>query len=69
MAEKTNTPTKKYTLKDKIKAMGPGLLLLDEPTASLDNASKLKVRTLIEQLKAEGTMGALAEKYGLTLAE
>ncbi len=31
------------------------LLLLDEPTASLDNASKLKVRSLIEQLKAEGT--------------
>ena len=33
----------------------PRLLLLDEPTASLDNASKLKVRSLIEQLKAEGT--------------
>ena len=34
----------------------PRLLLLDEPTASLDNASKLKVRALIEQLKAEGTI-------------
>ncbi|MEG0177609.1 phosphonate C-P lyase system protein PhnL [Anaerorhabdus sp.] len=33
----------------------PKLLLLDEPTASLDNASKVKVRTLIEQLKNEGT--------------
>lgn len=33
----------------------PRLLLLDEPTASLDNASKLKVRDLIEQLKAGGT--------------
>ena len=33
----------------------PRLLLLDEPTASLDNASKLKVRDLIQQLKAEGT--------------
>lgn len=33
----------------------PRLLLLDEPTASLDNTSKLKVRTLIEQLKAGGT--------------
>ena len=33
----------------------PRLLLLDEPTASLDNASKLKVRMLIEQLKAGGT--------------
>ena len=33
----------------------PRLLLLDEPTASLDNASKLKVRELIEQLKNEGT--------------
>lgn len=33
----------------------PRLLLLDEPTASLDNASKLKVRSLIEQLKEEGT--------------
>ena len=28
MAEKTNTPPKKYTLKDKIKAMGPGLLVV-----------------------------------------
>lgn len=33
----------------------PRLLLLDEPTASLDNASKLKVKELIEQLKNEGT--------------
>ena len=33
----------------------PRLLLLDEPTASLDNASKAKVRDLIEQLKAGGT--------------
>lgn len=33
----------------------PRLLLLDEPTASLDNESKLKVRESIEKLKAEGT--------------
>lgn len=33
----------------------PRLLLLDEPTASLDRHSKGKVRTLIEQLKKEGT--------------
>ncbi|WP_201779747.1 phosphonate C-P lyase system protein PhnL [Oxobacter pfennigii] len=33
----------------------PRLLLLDEPTASLDDASKEKVRVLIEQLKREGT--------------
>lgn len=33
----------------------PRLLLLDEPTASLDNNSKGKVRELIEQLKNEGT--------------
>ena len=33
----------------------PRLLLLDEPTASLDNASKVKVRELIERLKAQGT--------------
>ena len=33
----------------------PRLLLLDEPTASLDNDSKIKVRELIEQLKDEGT--------------
>ncbi len=33
----------------------PRLLLLDEPTASLDNASKIKVRTLIEKLKNDGT--------------
>lgn len=33
----------------------PRLLLLDEPTASLDQASKVKVRELIEQLKQEGT--------------
>lgn len=33
----------------------PRLLLLDEPTASLDAASKMKVCELIEQLKAQGT--------------
>lgn len=33
----------------------PRLLLLDEPTASLDNNSKLKVRELIERLKDHGT--------------
>lgn len=33
----------------------PRLLLLDEPTASLDHASKVKVKTLIEQLMHEGT--------------
>mgnify|MGYP003586622718 CR=1 FL=1 len=33
----------------------PRLLLLDEPTASLDNDSKLLVKELIEQLKAQGT--------------
>lgn len=33
----------------------PRLLLLDEPTASLDGASKVKVRELIESLKAQGT--------------
>jgi len=33
----------------------PRLLLLDEPTASLDNHSKERVRQLIEKLKQEGT--------------
>lgn len=33
----------------------PRLLLLDEPTASLDSHSKGKVRELIERLKHEGT--------------
>ena len=33
----------------------PRLLLLDEPTASLDNESKLKVRETIEKLKNTGT--------------
>lgn len=33
----------------------PRLLLLDEPTASLDQQSKLKVREIIEKLKANGT--------------
>lgn len=33
----------------------PRLLLLDEPTASLDLVSKEKVRILIEELKKEGT--------------
>lgn len=33
----------------------PRLLLLDEPTASLDHVSKLRVKELIEQLKAQGT--------------
>lgn len=33
----------------------PRLLLLDEPTASLDQQSKLKVREMIEKLKNKGT--------------
>jgi alpha-D-ribose 1-methylphosphonate 5-triphosphate synthase subunit PhnL len=33
----------------------PHLLLLDEPTASLDEASKTRVRLLLERLKKEGT--------------
>lgn len=33
----------------------PRLLLLDEPTASLDDASKYKVREAIEKLKQHGT--------------
>jgi len=33
----------------------PRLLLLDEPTASLDSQSKIRVRELIERLKSEGT--------------
>jgi alpha-D-ribose 1-methylphosphonate 5-triphosphate synthase subunit PhnL len=33
----------------------PRLLLLDEPTASLDHQSKLKVREVIEKLKTSGT--------------
>lgn len=33
----------------------PRLLLLDEPTASLDNKSKEKVRALIKKLKDDGT--------------
>ncbi|WP_085992313.1 phosphonate C-P lyase system protein PhnL [Oceanobacillus senegalensis] len=33
----------------------PRLLLLDEPTASLDQQSKLKVRQVIEKLKESGT--------------
>lgn len=33
----------------------PRLLLLDEPTASLDSSSKEKVKDVIEQLKNEGT--------------
>jgi alpha-D-ribose 1-methylphosphonate 5-triphosphate synthase subunit PhnL len=32
----------------------PRLMLLDEPTASLDQHSKERVRVLLEQLKAEG---------------
>jgi alpha-D-ribose 1-methylphosphonate 5-triphosphate synthase subunit PhnL len=33
----------------------PKLLLLDEPTASLDEASKRSVKEMIEQLKRSGT--------------
>jgi len=33
----------------------PRLLLLDEPTASLDDQSKVRVREMIEKLKAQGT--------------
>jgi alpha-D-ribose 1-methylphosphonate 5-triphosphate synthase subunit PhnL len=33
----------------------PRLLLLDEPTASLDNASKIRVKELLLKLKKEGT--------------
>ncbi len=57
----------------------PRLLLLDEPTASLDGRSKERVRLLIEQLKNEGTtmlgifhdlefMGGLCDKeYSMSL--
>lgn len=57
----------------------PRLLLLDEPTASLDGRNKEKVRELIDQLKREGTtmlgifhdlefMGGLCDKeYSMTL--
>jgi len=52
---------------------GPRLLLLDEPTASLDQHSKERVRILLEQLKSEGVtmlgifhdlefMGALCDR-------
>ena len=33
----------------------PRLLLLDEPTASLDQQSKVRVREMIEKLKNKGT--------------
>ena len=33
----------------------PRLLLLDEPTASLDNGTKFLVKELLMKLKAEGT--------------
>ena len=33
----------------------PRLLLLDEPTASLDDESKMRVREMIERLKMDGT--------------
>lgn len=33
----------------------PRLLLLDEPTASLDDRSKIKVREMIQKLKQDGT--------------
>lgn len=36
-------------------AKKPRLLLLDEPTASLDHESKLRVREMIEELKSSGT--------------
>lgn len=36
-------------------AKEPKLLLLDEPTASLDNESKLKVREVMQTLKSQGT--------------
>ena len=60
-------------------AKHPRLLLLDEPTASLDARSKDKVRQLIRQLKEEGTtmlgifhdlefMGGLCDKeYSMSL--
>ena len=36
-------------------AKNPRLLLLDEPTASLDNETKMRVKELLEKLKARGT--------------
>lgn len=33
----------------------PRLMLLDEPTASLDNKSKVLVKDMLQKLKQEGT--------------
>ena len=36
-------------------AMQPSILVLDEPTAGLDPHARTKLRTLLEQVKSEGT--------------
>ena len=59
----------------------PKLLILDEPTASLDNGSKVLVKELIEDLKAQGTTmlgifhdiefmeGVIDREYNMTRGE
>ena len=66
-----NAPAKEFV------AANPGLVILDTSYAEEDYAIGLAkgsaledaVNAALEELKADGTMQALADKYGLTLAE
>ena len=50
-------------------ALRPDLLLLDEPTASLDPSAKREVETLIEGIAAEGVMTLVMSTHNLGQAK
>lgn len=49
-------------------AIGPGFLLLDEPTASLDLAYQLEVASLLRRLHAERRIAIVISTHDLSLA-
>ena len=49
-------------------AQHPGILLLDEPTASLDLAYQLEIRSILQKLNAERNLTIVVSTHDLNLA-